>query len=143
VDWYGVRWVIEEYHKAKKTGCDIEQMQFSYADRLQPAIALLSVVAVWLLQLRDASRDPERQGEPATKWVPTIYVEVLSQWRHGEIRPNWTLHEFFMALARMGGHQNRKNDHPPGWLVLWRGWTYLQAMTAGATASRAGRCAET
>ncbi|MBN2292587.1 MAG: hypothetical protein JXM70_09190 [Pirellulales bacterium] len=33
-----------------------------------------------------------------------------------------------MALARLGSHQNRKHDHAPGWIVLWRGWTKLQSM---------------
>jgi hypothetical protein len=143
VDWYACRWVIEEYHKAQKTGCEIERMQFSYADRLQPAIGVLSVVAVWLLQLRDASRDPELQAQPATAWVPTLWLEVLSHWRHKEIRTDWTVRDFIMAMARMGGHQNRKSDHPPGWIVLWRGWTQLQAMVAGAATFRDKRSKET
>ena len=45
-----------------------------------------------------------------------------------------TVREFFLLLARLGGHQNRKKDHPPGWLVLWRGWQALQLMVAGALA---------
>jgi hypothetical protein len=143
VDWYCCRWVIEEYHKAQKTGCEIERMQFSYADRLQPAIAVLSVVAVWLLQLRDASRDPVLQTEPAGTWVPETWLEVLCLWRHDEIRQDWTVHDFFMALARLGGHQNRKHDHPPGWIVLWRGWTELQTMVAGALLRRRKRSKET
>jgi transposase-like protein len=143
VDWYACRWVIEEYHKAQKTGCAIERMQFSYADRLQPAIALLSVVATWLLQLRDASRDPVVQAEPAAKWVPASWLEVLALWRHGELQPDWTVRDFFMALARLGGHQNRKHDHPPGWIVLWRGWKELQTMTVGAATQRAKRSEET
>ena len=54
--WYERRWVVEEYHKAQKTGCRIEDMQFTTTDRLEPAIALLSVVAVTLLNLREAGR---------------------------------------------------------------------------------------
>ena len=46
--WYEVRWVIEEYHKAMKTGCSIEEMQFTTAQALEPMIALLSAVAVTL-----------------------------------------------------------------------------------------------
>jgi hypothetical protein len=143
VGWYSCRWLIEEYHKVQKTGCEIERMQFCFAERLQPAIALLSVVAVWLLQLRDASRDPQVQSQPAAQWVPQLWIEVLSTWRHGEVRRDWTLLDYFMALARLGGHQNRKSDHPPGWLVLWRGWTELQAMLAGAMILRRKRCGVT
>jgi len=135
VDWYCLRWVIEEFHKAQKTGCAIEAPQFTKAARLQPMIALLSVVATTLLQLRSAGRDPAGQHEPATTRVPDEYVEVLSGWRYGQRRP-LTLGEFFQALARLGGHQNRRGDGPPGWLVLWRGWTALQTMVAGARAAR-------
>lgn len=143
VDWYCCRWVVEEYHKGLKTGCEIERMQFNYADRLQPAIAVLSVVAVWLLQLRDASRHPVLQAKPAAEWVPQTWLEVLSLWRHGQIRQDWSVRDFFMALARLGGHQNRKHDHPPGWIVLWRGWTELQTMAAGAMLQRTKRSRET
>ena len=37
-----------------------------------------------------------------------------------------------LALARLGGHQNRRNDKRPGWLVLWRGWTALQLLLTGS-----------
>jgi hypothetical protein len=132
--WYECRWVIEEYHKAQKTGCAIEDLQFTTSQALEPMIALLSVVAVTLLNLREASRRPDAQTRPATDLVDVRYVAVLSAWRYKEVRRDLSLHDFFYALARLGGHQNRKNDHRPGWLVLWRGWMALQHMIDGAQA---------
>jgi hypothetical protein len=134
VGWYECRWIIEEYHKALKTGCGIENPQFATEERLQPAIALLSVVALTLLSLRDASRRPDAKTRKATDLLSVDYVEVLSVWRHKRVRTDWSVHDFFYALARLGGHQNRKSDGEPGWLVLWRGWTTLQAMLDGADA---------
>lgn len=84
------------------------------------------MVALHLLNLRDASRRPDAATRPATDLFPLLFVEVLSLWRFGRRQP-LSVHEFFFALARLGGHQNRKHDHPPGWLVLWRGWTKLQS----------------
>lgn len=136
IDWYECRWVVEEYHKALKTGCNIENMQFTHQSRLEPMIALLSVVALTLLNLRDASRQPDAQTTPATKVVDQEYVDVLSMWRHGEVRPDWTVHDFFQALARLGGHQNRRRDKLPGWIVLWRGWTTLQILVSGSRLER-------
>lgn len=133
--WYRQRWLIEEYHKGMKTGASIEDMQFTQRARLEPAIALMSVVALTLLQLRDLSRQPQATELLASAVLPAAWVRLLSRRRHGEERPAWTVREFYFALARLGGHQNRKHDHPPGWLVLWRGWTKLQAMLAGAAAS--------
>lgn len=134
VEWYECRWVLEEYHKAQKTGCAIQELQFTSSQALEPMIALLSVVAVTLLNLREAARRADAKERPASEVVDPQYVKVLSGWRHRKPMPNWTIHEFFMALARLGGHQNRKNDHRPGWLVLWRGWTALQHMLDGALA---------
>lgn len=140
VSWYERRWIIEEYHKALKTGCRIEDLQFTYVQRLQPAIALLSAVALTLLTMRDASRRPDAHTRLATTLVAREYVEVLSSWRHGKLRCDLTIHEFFFALARLGGHQNRKHDHRPGWLVLWRGWTKLQCMLDGYLAAKRKKC---
>jgi len=131
VEWYESRWVIEEYHKCLKTGCSIESPQFEEQKSLTPAIAVISVTALSLLNLRDASRKPDAKKRPATEIISSDYVSVLSAWRHGKVHNNWTVYDFCYALARLGGHQNRKNDHPPGWIVLWRGWQELQAMMTG------------
>jgi hypothetical protein len=136
IAYYECRWVVEEYHKALKTGCDIECMQFTHQSRLEPMIALQSVVALTLLNLRDASRRPDAQTTPANEVVAQEYVHVLSAWRHGDARPDWTVQEFFLALARLGGHQNRRRDKHPGWLVLWRGWTTLQNLVTGSQLER-------
>jgi Transposase DNA-binding len=132
--WYEARWVIEEYHKAKKTGCAIQDLQFTTSQALEPMIALLSVVAITLLNLREASRRPDAAVRPATDLVDARYVAVLSAWRYKQVRENLSAHDFFFALARLGGHQNRKRDHRPGWLILWRGWMALQHMLDGAEA---------
>jgi hypothetical protein len=134
-DWYEVRWVQEEWHKALKTGCAVQAPQFTDVERLEPMVALLSVVALTLLALRWQSRDEGRADWPATEVVAEEYVEVLSGWRWGERRA-LSVREFYLALARLGGHQNRRQDKPPGWLVLWRGWTKLELMVEGARAAR-------
>jgi Transposase DNA-binding len=141
VDWYSCRWVIEEYHKGLKTGCGVEDLQFTRRASLEPAIAVLSVVAIKLLQIRDASRSEIKRSQPATDYVPELWVRVLSAWRHNKPRMDWTVGDFLFALARLGGHQNRRHDHPPGWLILWRGWTNLETMLDGAMAY--ARCGET
>jgi hypothetical protein len=143
--WYECRYVIEEYHKAQKTGCTIEKLQFETEQALQPMIALLSVVAVLLLNLREACRQPDAATRPATDVVDAPYEEILRAWRYRQPRAVMTVKEFYLALARLGGHMNRKRDGDPGWLVLWRGWTKLQSMLEGAEAERRRRiiCRET
>jgi hypothetical protein len=135
ITWYQTRWVIEEFHKAIKTGCRVEELQFTDTARLEPMIAVLSTVATTLLNLRAASQLADAKVRPATTLIDADYVGVLSVWRFGKVK-KLTVHEFFYALARLGGHQNRRGDKRPGWLILWRGWTTLQAMVEGAEANR-------
>lgn len=127
VGFYECRPLIEEYHKGQKTGAGIEQLQLQDAASLQAAIALLSVVAVALVNLRAAGRDPARATEPARAHVPALWVRVLSRWRHRADR-DLTVAEFTLALGRLGGHLNRRADGMPGWLTLWRGWERLHTM---------------
>jgi hypothetical protein len=127
VGYYECRPVVEEFHKGQKTGVGIESLQLQSRAGLEPLIALLSVVAVALVNLRIAARQPEQAPHPAREWVDPLWVRVLSVWRYKEERDLSVL-EFTLALARLGGHQNRKCDGLPGWQTLWRGWERLRTM---------------
>ena len=102
-------------------------------------IAILSVVAVMLLNLRQAARRSDAQERPATEIIEPIYEEVLRSYRYKLPHGPMSVHEFYMALARLGGHMNRKRDGFPGWLTLWRGWQKLQNMVAGVEIDRRRR----
>jgi hypothetical protein len=134
--YYECRFVVEEYHKAQKTGCQIEDLQFETAQALQPMIGILSVVAVLLLSLRQAARRADAETRKATEIIDPEYEEVLRAWRHKQPHGEFSIREFYLALGRLGGHMNRRSDGMPGWLTLWRGWTKLELMVAGAAAER-------
>ena len=95
--YYECRFVVEEYHKAQKTGCQIEDLQFETAQALQPMIALLSVVATVLLNLRQACRSADADTRPATDIVAPIYEEVVRAHRYNKPRGPLTIKEFTMA----------------------------------------------
>jgi hypothetical protein len=129
VGYYERRPRVEDYHKAQKTGLGIERLQLQSQAGLQPTIALLSVLAVALVNAKEAARDEAKAGRPATDYFEPLRVRVLSVWRHGEERP-LTVREYILALGRLGGHLNRKCDGLPGRLTLWRGTMQLNAMVA-------------
>jgi hypothetical protein len=139
-EYYAARWVIEEYHKAQKTGCAMEMPQFTSTARLEPMIALQSVAAVQLLKLRDAARREETVQRPADAIMPKACVRMLCAWRFGDAGRPMNVRECLLALARLGGHQNRKSDGLPGWITLWRGWTELQSMLRGEQVAKRARC---
>lgn len=135
IAWYEKRWIVEELHKGMKTGCGIETLQFDTIERLEPAIAVLSVVATTLLTLRDAARAPDAETRLATEVVAPVYVEVLAAYYGKRLGTKPSVKAFYMHVARLGGHQNRKCDGFPGWITLWRGWMKLQCMVDGYEAA--------
>lgn len=126
--WYEWRWrTAEEYHKAQKTGCRIEDLRFATADRLLTAMALMSVVAVRLLQLRwcrDAVPDA-----PALSVATPEELEAVQAARPG--KPIATVKQFVDRVAGLGGYLGRKCDGPPGWQSLWRGYQRLADIVLG------------
>ena len=126
--WYEWRWrTLEEYHKVQKTGCRIEGVRFETRERLQVAIALLSVVAVRMLQLRwqaESAPDAAVEGIASAEEVAALQA----------VRPGRaivTVRQFVDGVAGLGGFLGRKCDGRPGWQALWRGYQRLADILLG------------
>jgi len=124
IEYYEMRWLVEEYHKALKTGCRTEKRQLKTAGRLEALVGLTSVVAVRLLQLKSLSRvNPD---VPAKRVVPPIWLKMLKLARQNlTCVHNLTVGQFYREVARLGGFIGRKSDGNPGWITIWRGWERL------------------
>lgn len=122
IEYYEKRPLIEEFHKAAKTGCRVEDRQYKTSARLEAVAGMLSVVAIRLLQLRSTARsEPNR---PAIEVVPALWIRVLQKIRGCKQRA-WTVRNFYRHLAGLGGFLGRKSDGEPGWITLWRGFEQL------------------
>lgn len=133
---YEQRPIIEEYHKAMKTGCKVEERLYKTASRLERVAGVLSIVAVRLLQMRTVARAtpdrPAKEVAPPT-WVQTMSDEMLARlpqqterWRANTM----TTRDFYRGIAMLGGFLARKSDGDPGWITLWRGVRELVTMVA-------------
>lgn len=129
LDWYRCRWLIEEYHKGLKTGCRIEALALSTAERLEAALGILAIVAVRLLQLRGQARSTP--DELALKCIDPLWLKLISR-RFSLNQHTLTLRHFWHAVARLGGFIGRKADGEPGWQTLWLGFQRLQDMAWAA-----------
>ncbi len=117
VDWYKLRWLIEEFHKGLKTGCVIERPQLRTAERFLPLFAIASVVAVRLLQSRaDVRACPDG---PVAADEQTIEILALALNRSPDAV--LTNRDFAHGVATFGGFLDRKGDGEPGWQTLSRG----------------------
>jgi hypothetical protein len=129
VDYYGCRWLIEEYHQCLKSGCKVEQRQLEKAERLEPLIGMLTVVSVRLLQLKnDARLTPER---PAVECVPPELVQTLALLIKEKNPEQISVRRFTHEVAKRGGFMGRKSDGEPGWRTLFQGWQELSLIHAG------------
>jgi hypothetical protein len=131
IGYYEARWLIEEYHKALKTGCRVTKRGLRKGHRLEAMVGLMSVVAVRLLQLKSvARRDPDR---PAQRIVPRLWLAMLKAARKNLPRVfDLTIGQFYRELAKLGGFLGRKCDGDPGWITIWRGWEKLNTLVRGA-----------
>jgi hypothetical protein len=131
VGYYQCRWVIEEWHRALKEGCRLESSQLEDARGLMRLAAVLSIVAVRLIQLRDFADQQVEEPETLKRLVPTLWIQIaaaLARRAAEELTPK----EFWQTLARRGGWLGRKGDSRPGWKAIWTGWHDLQQMVEGA-----------
>jgi hypothetical protein len=126
---YAKRWLIEEYHKALKTGAGIEQSQLSSAAAIQALLGILAVVAVRLLNMKllaascpDEAIDPEQVGPEVLK---------ILEAKRGKPKQGWTHRTLLVRIAGLGGFLGRKSDGIPGWQTIWRGWDRLMMMVQG------------
>ncbi len=132
---YELRWRIEEYHKAWKSGVRIEHQRLQSASNLERMIAITAFVAVRLLQLNEVFlAQSSRAGE-----APEPTVLEREEWRvlwvstercaPPDETPSaaWT----YTALARLGGFTDTKRTGRAGWATIWQGWFRLHERLEG------------
>jgi len=130
---YATRFLIEEFHKGLKTGLKAEELQLETGHRLFAAIAVMSVVAMRLLDLRELGRAVPEAPAKVTG-LSEIELDVLSLALNRKLT---TVSSVLLAVGRLGGHMNRRSDGMPGWITLWRGMKTLRLMVKGAELERA------
>lgn len=127
VQYYACRWMIEDYHKAIKTGMRAENLQLETGHALFAAIAIMSVVALRLIDLREALRT--NPDNPAIEsGLDKFELKVLGAYLKRELK---TVRCVALAIGRLGGHQNRRRDGMPGILTLWYGMSRLINIVEG------------
>lgn len=129
VDWYTHRWLCEDFHQCLKTGCKIEDSQLDDGSDIQALLGFAAPIAVRLLQMRQEVRSLPQA--PAERLVDPLMVDLLVRLLKIQSQ-TLSIEQFWLGVARLGGYLGRKQDGPPGWRTLWRGWRYLSDLTLGA-----------
>ena len=124
-----MRWCVEEYHKALKSGAGVEDSQMERAYRIETLVAVLAVVAVRLLNTKWLAR--ARPDEPVDPKVFGSEMLAILTARFGKPPGGWTHRTVMVSVARVGGFLARRGDGMPGWQTIWRGWNRLMWMCHG------------
>lgn len=130
LEWYAVRWGIEQWHKILKSGCRIEVRQLESLQRLQRLLTVYAVIAWRILYATMLAR-----------LVPKVRCTAIlneDEWQalycriHHTPTPPATappLRQAVRWIAKLGGFIGRKSDGEPGTQTLWKGFQELIAMT--------------
>ena len=125
IDYYRLRWQIENYFKVLKDGCcHVEHSCLRSFEKLDKYTMCFSIIAWRMFWMKFMYHtDPEM---PAKSVITDIEIEVLKV-RHPKINKNkLTLGEALKLIAMFGGYNNRKGDGPPGNITLWRGFIIIR-----------------
>ncbi len=130
VDWYSMRWMIEEYHKCLKSGCRTEERYFRSEKALEAVIGMFGILASKLLELKYLVRETEEKKASDVISIELLEI-ILRRYRLKE--SEITLKDFWRKVAQLGGFVGRKRDGDPGWQTLWKGWRTLLNMQLALT----------
>lgn len=127
VEWYCRRWQVEIFHKILKSGCQVEQRRLNHFDRLQPCIALFSIIAWrihWMTWMLRAQPDAPCTTVLADGEWRALYTLATRTVADPDNIPS--VEQVILWIAQLGGFLRRKGDGAPGVTVIWRGWQRLQ-----------------
>jgi hypothetical protein len=137
--YYELRWKIEDFHKAWKSGVGAEAQRMQSAENLEKMVVILSFVAVRLLQLKEHFEQQgqliplEQEEVPCNTILSEIELKIL--WNAIEKKefpkimpsPAWA----YKAIAKLGGWSDSKRTGKAAWSTVWKGFFRLRERVAG------------
>lgn len=137
--YYELRWRIEDFHKAWKSGTGVENQRMQSPENLEKMIVILSFLAIRLLQLKEYFEHDEfsLQAEDVCVCCDQLLTEI-------EWKILWTTIEkkelpsetpsaawAYRAIAKLGGWSDSKRTGKAAWSTIWDGWFRLTERVEG------------
>jgi hypothetical protein len=131
VQYYSARWLIEEFHKAWKSGCKMEERRLQSLENYERVMAVTAAVAVRLLQLKSFSTTDAQSCDimlNEDEWKCLfMHTEDGGPIPNKPPSARWA----YYALAKLAGWTDSKSTGRVGWQTLWLGWERLQYLLIG------------
>ncbi len=126
LEWYRLRWRIEDWHRVLKSGCKVEYLAHRTGERIERAVTINAVIAWRLAAMTLLGRDtPELPAGTLFSDIEIAALEDFAQDR--KLPPPDNVGRAVLTTAMLGGYLNfkRKRYARPGHQVLWEGYTRL------------------
>jgi hypothetical protein len=137
VELYRCRWVIEEFFKGIKTGCQLEARLLDEATSWYKLFILYLPMARNILNLRLC--ESELLNSPLIiESITPVQREILAVKAKEHNREIKTYKDAQLLIAKMGGYIPTKS--PPGWITLLRGYKKLLLLEQGWLLARTAIC---
>jgi hypothetical protein len=140
MDYYVMRWLIEEFHKSWKTGCRIQERPLQAANR-ERMMVITAAIAVRILQMKYIveCQDDDTSCETVLtrdEWQ-CLYAVTMKDSPMPDKPPSmkWA----YYTIAKTAGWTDTKQTGRVGWQTLWKGWEILQAQLLAWNAAKAHR----
>lgn len=135
IEFYEKRWLIEDYHKAWKSGgTKVESLRMQTKNSLEKMTVILSFIAIRIQQLRyvGLNKDKAKNTSCETLLTPLEWKLLWVKVEGGQppqITPN--IHWAYISLGKLAGWNNSKLTGRISWITLWEGWFKLQTLVEG------------
>jgi hypothetical protein len=130
---YTLRWRIEEFHKAWKSGvCKVESMQLRTAEAASTWATLLAAVAVRAERLKQLARNepdlPASVELSPAEIRATIILKRRQKKRTETISDDMpTIAQAVLWIAELGSYTGKSSGGPPGTITIRRGLETVRA----------------
>ncbi|MBC8947388.1 transposase [Xenorhabdus indica] len=135
LDYYEKRWLIEEFHKAWKSGgTQVEELRMQSKENLERMVVILAFIAVRLHQLRYLGLNKEEAEKQSCEMILSPLAWNLLWSKQNKSKPPKkapSLYWAYINLGKLAGWYDSKRNGRVGWERLWEGWFILQTILEG------------
>ena len=132
IDWYRKRWQIETLFNIFKTGCKIEERQFSTIEKLERLSLLYLLISYRILLITMLARvEPTQSCEllfDRDEWQIAYKIRYKKKPPEQPI----SLKEMVAIVSGFGGHLGRNSDGDAGAKTIWQGLLLLHSYVFAA-----------
>lgn len=140
LDYYEKCWLIEEFHKAWKSGgTQVEALRMQRKENLEKMVVILAFIAVRVHQLRyvGLNRSEAEKQSCETLLSPLAWKLLwVKQEKKKVPKTAPSVYWAYINLGKLAGWYDSKRNGRVGWERLWQGWFMLQTILEGYLLSK-------